>query len=611
MSIIDHISSPVINALAWSLLHSFWQIILITILWQISILLSKKAPAQVRYNISFSALLVIPLAFVFTFINQYKMYNDARRIVLFEFDSAALFNIREEASFFLLQKNSPAFLQFIEQHSLLVFWVYLGGITLLSIYYLLTYSKLYVLRRKSLLDIPDNLKIQAVKARNKLKIGEKVKVYLSNRISIPLVIGFIKPIILLPVAMIGSLSIQEAESILLHEFYHIRRKDHYVNALQYLLEIAFFYHPFIWWISCSLRKEREKCVDEWVVSQTGQPLLYAKALLNLEENRTEKTQVALAASDSNNKLLTRIKNIMSMKTRKFNLGQKMASVFVITLAVITVAWLNPSSVSNAKDNNTGEDISWIETSMPEKQEKQSDQDLKSEDKKKKEDKKNEPRRIYLDDGTAYEWEDLTEEDKEEVRQAMREVRRTMEEVNKEVFEKLNSEEFKNEMKAVGEEISRAMEEVNRELNSEEFRNEINKAREEMRIAFSEINNEEFREEMENARKEIKEAMKEVREELNSEEFKKEMQEAREEIRKAMEEVKVELNSEEFKNEMNITGEVMSEIFKEMENADWEVFGETMKVVMEETGKTMEMIGPAIQESLKGLDAEYEDMPEND
>lgn len=611
MSIIDHISSPVINALAWSLLHSFWQIILITILWQISILLSKKAPAQVRYNISFLALLVIPLAFVFTFINQYKMYNDARRIVLFEFDSAALFNIREEASFFLLQKNSPAFLQFIEQHSLLVFWVYLGGITLLSIYYLLTYSKLYVLRRKSLLDIPDNLKIQAVKARNKLKIGEKVKVYLSNRISIPLVIGFIKPIILLPVAMIGSLSIQEAESILLHEFYHIRRKDHYVNALQYLLEIAFFYHPFIWWISCSLRKEREKCVDEWVVSQTGQPLLYAKALLNLEENRTEKTQVALAASDSNNKLLTRIKNIMSMKTRKFNLGQKMASVFVITLAVITVAWLNPSSVSNAKDNNTGEDISWIETSMPEKQEKQSDQDLKSEDKKKKEDKKNEPRRIYLDDGTAYEWEDLTEEDKEEVRQAMREVRRTMEEVNKEVFEKLNSEEFKNEMKAVGEEISRAMEEVNRELNSEEFRNEINKAREEMRIAFSEINNEEFREEMENARKEIKEAMKEVREELNSEEFKKEMQEAREEIRKAMEEVKVELNSEEFKNEMNITGEVMSEIFKEMENADWEVFGETMKVVMEETGKTMEMIGPAIQESLKGLDAEYEDMPEND
>ncbi len=611
MSIIDHISSPLINALAWSLLHSIWQILAITVIWRIAVVLCRKAPAQVRYNISLLALLAVPIAFVFTFINQYEMYNNARRIVLFEFDSAALLNIREEASFFLLQKNSPSFLQFIEQHSLLVFWVYLGGITLVSIYFILTYSKLYVLRRKSLLDIPDNLKSKAVKARNKLKIGKNVKVYLSERISIPVVIGFIKPIILLPVAMIGSLSIQEAESILLHEFYHIRRKDHYVNALQYLLEIAFFYHPFIWWISGSLRKEREKCVDEWVVSQTGQPLLYAKALLNLEENRTEKTQVALAASESNNKLLTRIKNIMSMKTRKFNLGQKMAAIFVITLAVITVAWLNPSGVSIAKEANSGEDLSWVETNMAEKQDKQSDQDVKSRDNRKEQGKKDEPKRIYLDDGTAYDWDDLSEEDKEEVRQAMKEVRSAMEEVNKEVFEKLNSEEFKNEMKAVGEEISRAMEEVNRELNSEEFRNEISKAREEMRIAFSEINNEEFRKEMEDVRKEIKEAMKEVHEELNSEEFKKEMQEAREEVRRAMEEVNQELNSEEFKNQMNITGEVMSEIFKEMESVDWEVFGETMKVVMEETGKTMEMIGPAIQESLKSIDAEYEERPENE
>jgi bla regulator protein blaR1 len=656
MSIIQHIADPWTHALAWSLLHSIWQVLVIAGLWKFSMWLTQNSPANTRYHISLLALLAIPVTFAITFFQQYGIYKEAERVVLFEFENSAWLNMQQDASFFVIEKNYPAILQNFDNYSSHVFLIYVIGAALISVWFIITYSKLYNLRKRNIIEIPDEWKSLVKQVKQKTGLGDSIRTYLSSTISIPAVVGFFKPVVLFPMAIVGSITIQEVETILLHEYYHIRKKDHYINAIQYMLEILFFYHPCVWWISSSLRKEREKRVDEWVVTQTSEPLLYAKALLTLEENRKMQPQAVMAATNSKNSLLIRIKNFMHMKTSKFNSAQKMAATLVIAGAILSLAWLNPSHMYYYFNDYaaSGEGPVWVET--PTSTGTTTTTTIQDQPTTRQASPAgNEPKKIYLENGKSLSWDELSDKDKEEIRRAMEEVRLAMQEVNREVFEKLNSEEFRNEMLKVGdevkkamqaanteviakvnsdefrremekvrEEVRRAMEEVNREFNSEEFRREMQQAQEEIRKAMEEVdrelNSEEFRQEMRKASEEVSRAMQEVQMELNSEEFREEMRKAREEIRKAMQEVDRELNSEEFRQGMQQAGEAMRIAFEQMEHVDWKEFGESMNQIMQEVGKSLEQLSPAIQEGIKNLNFEemfrsfeynFEEIPEEE
>ena len=90
-------------------------------------------------------------------------------------------------------------------------------------------------------------------AKKRLNIIVEVNLLASNRITDPITLGHFKPLILLPVGMVNALTAKEVEMVLLHELMHIKRKDYLINVLQSLLEVLFFYHPLIWWMSKTLR----------------------------------------------------------------------------------------------------------------------------------------------------------------------------------------------------------------------------------------------------------------------------------------------------------------------------------------------------------------------
>ena len=110
-------------------------------------------------------------------------------------------------------------------------------------------------------------------------------------------VGWLRPTILLPVAMLAGLPAEQVEALLAHEIAHIRRHDYLVNLLQRLAEAILFYHPAVWWISREIRREREHCCDDIAVSATGDAILYAEALADLEASRTSWPETALAATD--------------------------------------------------------------------------------------------------------------------------------------------------------------------------------------------------------------------------------------------------------------------------------------------------------------------------
>ena len=145
----------------------------------------------------------------------------------------------------------------------------------------------------------------------RLHIAHHVRLLESTLVDVPTVIGWIKPVVLLPASALAGLSPQQLEAILAHELAHIRRHDYLVNLLQTLVETLLFYHPAVWWLSRRIRVERENCCDDLAVSLCGDPYTYAKALADLEELRgAARPQAFLAMAASGGSLVQRVRRLL-------------------------------------------------------------------------------------------------------------------------------------------------------------------------------------------------------------------------------------------------------------------------------------------------------------
>jgi len=123
-----------------------------------------------------------------------------------------------------------------------------------------------------------------------------VRLLVSALVQVPTVVGWLRPVVLLPVGAIGGLPPEYLEALLLHELAHIRRHDYLVNILQGVAEALLFYHPAVWWVSGQIRAERELCCDDVAVSVSGDALTVARALAQLESYRPAHFGPAVAAS---------------------------------------------------------------------------------------------------------------------------------------------------------------------------------------------------------------------------------------------------------------------------------------------------------------------------
>jgi bla regulator protein blaR1 len=148
-----------------------------------------------------------------------------------------------------------------------------------------------------------------------------VQLWFSNTISVPVTFGFLKPVIILPVALINQLTMQQAETLILHELTHIKANDYLLNWFLIVTENIFFFNPFILTLCKKIRLEREKYCDSNVIAFEYAPLLYAETLLKSQYMQQQIPQYQLAAVTGKKQLLQRIqfftdkKNNVSPKRR--------------------------------------------------------------------------------------------------------------------------------------------------------------------------------------------------------------------------------------------------------------------------------------------------------
>ena len=135
------------------------------------------------------------------------------------------------------------------------------------------------LRRSSrLVEVGDLLRRCRALA-DSLGIAGRVGVGVCDRLAVPIVLGIVRPLVLLPSASLSGWSTLQLEMVLLHELAHVRRWDNLVNLLQRVVESLLFFHPVVWWLSGWVRLERELCCDRLVVERLGQPAAYAEMLV--------------------------------------------------------------------------------------------------------------------------------------------------------------------------------------------------------------------------------------------------------------------------------------------------------------------------------------------
>jgi len=189
------------------------------------------------------------------------------------------------------------------------------------------------LRRRGLAQLPDEIRRLGERLTQQLHVRSAVQFVESALVCVPTVIGYFRPVILLPASAVTGLTRDELELVLAHELAHIRRHDYLVNLCQTAIESLLFYHPAMWWVSIQLHRERENCCDDVAVALCGNRGTYVRALWAMENQRTAASP-ALAATGGS--LLARVRRLVSDRpaTPMFGgAGAWFAIALIVTIGV--------------------------------------------------------------------------------------------------------------------------------------------------------------------------------------------------------------------------------------------------------------------------------------
>jgi beta-lactamase regulating signal transducer with metallopeptidase domain len=184
-----------------------------------------------------------------------------------------------------------------------------AGVVLLSLRSLGGFALVQRLRRSGLAAPPPAVEVALRRLVERLRVAAPVVMYESALVRVPTVVGWLRPVILVPASALAGLSPLQLELVLAHELAHVRRLDYLVNLLQTLAETLLFYHPAVWWVSERMRVEREHCCDDLAVATCGNPVRYARTLADLGELCADAPALAMAASGG--ALLERVSRLVA------------------------------------------------------------------------------------------------------------------------------------------------------------------------------------------------------------------------------------------------------------------------------------------------------------
>ncbi|MEO8149511.1 MAG: M56 family metallopeptidase [Bacteroidia bacterium] len=336
---------PVLMAMGEALLHSLWQGFVIFILLRLMLYIFRNESSAMKYVMSALALAAIFISFAITFfictspaiIVDSESVNSSPTFLITTLPVSHAIESSSWNDIVDLNKVIENFLPF-----------YFIGMIFLILKITVSYFKMQTLRMNGIVEIDawqQNFEILI----QRFNLSANIKIFFSEHVDAPMMMGFFKPTILLPIAIINNLSIEQVEAIIMHELAHVKRNDYIINIMQNIIEAIFFFNPFVWIISNEIRMERENSCDDLVLKNQNNPVNYAEALYALECNRFNSYRLSLGAANNKNHLLKRIRRIMETRNTKITRSKVMLGACLVILSFISIAWLVPQdTVQNKK-----------------------------------------------------------------------------------------------------------------------------------------------------------------------------------------------------------------------------------------------------------------------
>lgn len=335
-------SEQMIYSLGWTLIHSLWQGALIGFLLAVIMIFMHRYTARLRYFIhSISLFLLAGLAIV-TFIGAYTSYeapvvNNTDESISYPTGMIIDYELlkdgtQEEAYIITLLEDIAAYCR---NNMPLFVMIWLLGLLASLLRFLGGYALVRRYRSHRVRPVGGEWEQRFRTMKARIKVRKDVRLLESALIKVPMAIGYLKPVVLLPLGALNGVSAVQMEAILAHELAHIRRRDYLMNMIQSLLEVVFFYHPVVWWISGNIRSERENICDDIAITITGNTMEFAKALKNIQEINLHSPALAAGLSGKNrNQLVNRIRRLAGKPKVQSGFAEGFIAAFILVVSLI-------------------------------------------------------------------------------------------------------------------------------------------------------------------------------------------------------------------------------------------------------------------------------------
>lgn len=341
MNLTDLQHSVFLQALGSAILNSLWQTLILWLLYETACASYKNASSRFKNNLSTIFLFFSFVLFSSTLV--FEIYKHTNAVIMPVAGTLTVIDHNDNSALGNLFSKIATSLPYLSAAYILL-------LLFLTVKLFNAYRYVYLISNKHLIAPPEYLQHFASNLAKQLKPSKKISVWISEHIDVPATVGFIKPIILIPVASLNHLSGEQLEAIILHELSHIRRNDFITNILISVVETILFFNPFVAMLSKAAKRERENCCDDFVLKFQYDPHSYATALLRLEQSRITSMKLALGAVSGKKQLLSRIRRITNdtKSARQLNYGQKLMALLLVTAIICSIAWLSPQETPSLK-----------------------------------------------------------------------------------------------------------------------------------------------------------------------------------------------------------------------------------------------------------------------
>jgi bla regulator protein blaR1 len=307
-----------LQSLGWAVLNSLWQLALLWVVYQVITGTARNLRSSTKSSLA-SALLIGGFGwFLYTFFATYSHLSDQALL------SASFVNAEGNQQLNnWLSKTLP-----------IASVTYLVLLILPLLHFIRNYRYVQVIRQYGLSRINVEWRLFVNRVAKQMNIRKKVQIWISEFVSSPVTVGFLKPVILVPLAAVNHLTPQQLEAVLLHELSHIRRFDYLVNLVINFIQAILYFNPFVKAFVRIVEKEREKSCDEMVLQFQYDSHEYASALLTLEKANHGSKTLAIAASGKKNDLLHRIELILGVHKKPLLSFSKLGGLMAGLLCII-------------------------------------------------------------------------------------------------------------------------------------------------------------------------------------------------------------------------------------------------------------------------------------